>query len=323
MLSAADVTRSRNPPQSNIVPQREHCRYPSANLGIAEQVSVLSFVLAAIAATCNAVSSSLQRKANKEEPAELSFGPRLLLDLLQRPIWLGGGLLLVASFILQATALDFGTLSGVEPVLVAELPLTLVFGAWLLHRPLRLRDGLMALSMAAGLALFLGAIGPSGGDPAAADAVTLAVATGGTVAAVVAFVLAGEFGPTRLRPALLGCAAGTGFGLAASLMKLAVSQMSSGGILAALESWEVYGMVAAGVAALVLVQAALRTGTLVAAQPGITLLDPLVSIVWGTAVLNEQTQTGPILVLAGLGAALMILGVLTLVRSPTLAEAMA
>lgn len=286
-------------------------------------MSVLSFVLAAIAATCNAVSSSLQRKANTEEPAELSFGPRLLLDLLQRPIWLGGGLLLVASFVLQATALDLGTLSGVEPVLVAELPLTLVFGAWLLHRPLRRRDALTALSLAAGLALFLGAIGPSGGDAAGPDTLLVAVATGGTVAAMAGFIVAGQFGPTRLRPALFGCAAGTGFGLAASLMKLSVSRLSSDGIVAALESWQVYGMVAAGVAALVLVQAALRTGTLVAAQPGITLLDPLVSIVWGTVLLGEQTRTGPILLVAGLGGALMVGGVLSLVRSPTLVEAMA
>lgn len=286
-------------------------------------MSVLSFVLAAIAATCNAVSSSLQRKANKEEPAELSFGPRLLLDLLQRPIWLGGGLLLTASFVLQAVALDLGTLSGVEPVLVAELPLTLVFGAWLLHRPLRGRDALMAVSMAAGLALFLGAIGPSDGNAEGADAALLAIATVGTVATVAGFVVAGRLGPTRLRPALFGCAAGTGFGLAASLMKLAVSRLSSDGVVAAFESWELYGMVAAGVSALVLVQAALRTGTLVAAQPGITLLDPLVSIVWGTVLLGEQTRTGPILLLAGLGGALMVVGVLALVRSPTLAEAMA
>jgi hypothetical protein len=49
------------------------------------------------------------------------------------------------------------------------------------------------------------------------------------------------------------------------------------------------------------VQAALNAGALVAAQPGITLLDPLVAVLWGTVVVHEQTRTGPILLIAGLG----------------------
>jgi hypothetical protein len=69
-----------------------------------------------------------------------------------------------------------------------------------------------------------------------------------------------------------------------------------------------------GVASLGLVQAALNAGTLVAAQPGITLLDPLVSLLWGTVVIGEHTRTGPILVLAGLGAAVIAAGAVLLAR---------
>ena len=59
------------------------------------------------------------------------------------------------------------------------------------------------------------------------------------------------------------------------------------------------------------------TRPLVAAQPGITLLDPLVSLLWGTVVLGESTRTGPILLLAALGALAIVTGVLVLVRSST------
>jgi len=69
-----------------------------------------------------------------------------------------------------------------------------------------------------------------------------------------------------------------------------------------------------GIASLGLVQAALNAGTLVAAQPGITLLDPLVSLLWGTVVIGEQTRSGPVLGLAGLGAALIIAGAVLLAR---------
>ncbi len=73
-----------------------------------------------------------------------------------------------------------------------------------------------------------------------------------------------------------------------------------------------------GVASVVLVQAALHSGTLVDAQPGITLLDPLVSVLWGTVVLDESTQTGPSLLLAALGFAIIVAAVFSLANPAAL-----
>jgi hypothetical protein len=117
--------------------------------------------------------------------------------------------------------------------------------------------------------------------------------------------------------ALFGVAAGSGFGLTASLIKVSVTRLTKQGLGSMLTSWETYGFAVAGVASVILVQAALHAGTLVAAQPGITLLDPLVSLLWGTVVLGETTRTGPILLLAALGALCIVTGVLILVRSTT------
>ena len=103
----------------------------------------------------------------------------------------------------------------------------------------------------------------------------------------------------------------------ASLIKVSVTRLTREGPAAALGAWETYGFVVAGVASVILIQAALHAGTLVAAQPGITLLDPLVALLWGTIVLGETTRTGPILLLAALGALGIVVGVLLLVRSST------
>jgi len=277
----------------------------------------VSLVIAAVAACCNAFSSVMQRKANRQaikQPAGRRFGVALLLRLVENRAWLIGIAAMIASFLLQATALSIGTLSAVEPVLVIELPLTLILGAWLLHHPLPARDWGTSAAMAIGLAGFIVALAPSGGQAAQVSDVVAVLATGTTVAAIAAAATFARFGPDRSRAAMFGAAAGAGFGLTASLMKIAVSHLTADGVVGMLQTWETYGTIAAGVASVVLVQAALHAGTLVAAQPGITLLDPLISVLWGTAVVGEQTRTGLPLIGAIAGGVVIAVAVVVLSR---------
>jgi EamA domain-containing membrane protein RarD len=65
-----------------------------------------------------------------------------------------------------------------------------------------------------------------------------------------------------------------------------------------------------------IMQWALHSGPLLAAQPGFTLLDPLVSILWGVLVYEEATRTGAWLVLATAGGIAVGIGVWLLSRSP-------
>lgn len=277
-------------------------------------MAAASILLAVGAAGCNAASSVLQRKANRDRAKEV-FGPRLLWHLLRHPQWLLGGVAMIVSFVLQAAALDTGTLSAVEPVLVLELPMTFILAAIVFSQRLPRRDWVCTALMAGGLALFIAVLAPSGGD---AESIPTVVAVGATIATAIgiaALVLAGHFttGPTSA--VLFGIAAGSGFGLTASLIKVSVTRLTDQGLASMFTSWETYGFAISGVASVILIQAALHAGTLVAAQPGITLLDPLVSLLWGTVVLGESTRTGPILLLATLGALGIVTGVLVLVRS--------
>ncbi len=80
----------------------------------------------------------------------------------------------------------------------------------------------------------------------------------------------------------------------------------SSGVSQLFSAWQTYAMVAAGIAGMFLVQNAMQAGKIVVAQPGITLLDPFVAILWGVIGLREQTSgSGLHLDLAATGGLLM------------------
>lgn len=93
-------------------------------------------------------------------------------------------------------------------------------------------------------------------------------------------------------------------------------QFSSSGITGALTSWQLYGAAAAGLLAFWLDQNAMNAGRLAAAQPGITLGDPFVSIAWGVTVFGETTRGGGWLVAAAVCGAAMSVAAVVLARSP-------
>ena len=253
--------------------------------GLALRKEQMTYLLAVLAACANATSWVLQRKADRRIPQGQNLSIRLIWSLLHEPVWLGGIAAITAGFLLQATALDRGQLSVVEPILVLELPATLLLATRVFRTRLHGREWGAAAAMAAGLAGMLYALSPSGGRPE--DVRWYAVA------------------------------AGAAFGLTAALMK-AMTGTFSGGITAALTSSQLYAMIAAGVAGMFLVQSALNAGRLVAAQPGLTLTDPVVSVLWGVLVFHERVRAGWFLALAAAGALLVAGAVLVLARSPLL-----
>jgi EamA domain-containing membrane protein RarD len=140
------------------------------------------------------------------------------------------------------------------------------------------------------------------------------------VATIAALVIAGSRGRIMWRTACLGAAAGTSFGLTATMIKETIAQGEDRGLVGVLTTWQTYTAVGFGIFGLVIMQWALHTGPLLAAQPGFTLMDPLVSILWGTLVFNEVTRTGGWLVPATLGAVAVGVGIVVLARSPLMAD---
>ena len=289
---------------------------------------MLVYVLAVLAACANATSSVLQRKANRDLPGEDSLRLRLILRLLRRPVWFAGVVGVVVGFVLQAAALANGELSVVEPILVFELPLTLVLASSVFRSRLHGREWAAALGMTVGLATMLYFLSPSPGDSRDVPWRVWAAGIGANLAVVACAVERGRRNRSGLtgrvragrRAAAFGVAAGCQFGLTAALIKGTTDRYAAEGPGALLTGWQSYATAVSGLLAMFLLQSAMQAGSLIAAQPGLTLSDPLVSILWGVVVFGEQVSTGVHLLIAVLGGVLMGFSVLVLTRSPVLAE---
>jgi drug/metabolite transporter (DMT)-like permease len=281
---------------------------------------VVTYGLAVLAACANAISSVLQRKANKRVPQRENMSARQIWLLLHQPLWFGGILAITAGFLLQATALGNGQLSVVEPVLVLELPFTLILAARLFHQRLGPHEWRPAAAMTAGLGVLLYLLAPSAGGPARIHWYGWLAGVGANLALVGCLALwARRQRPGSLRAAVLAVAAGSTFGLTAALMK-AMTRTLAGGFGELFTTWPVYAMVAAGMLGMFLTQSALNAGSLIAAQPGLTLSDPLISVLWGVVVFHEQVRQGWYIAGELSCAAVLVAGVVMLARSPLLAS---
>ena len=128
-----------------------------------EEMPMLTYLLAVLAACANATSSVLQRKANRQAPQRENLSPRLIWTLAHQPVWFGGILAIICGFLLQATALGNGQLSVVEPILVLELPATLILASRVFGSRMRFREWAAATVMTAGLAGMLYFLSPAPG----------------------------------------------------------------------------------------------------------------------------------------------------------------
>lgn len=281
---------------------------------------MLSYVFAVLAACANATSSVLQRKANREVPHGENLSLRLVWSLMHKPVWFGGILAVTAGFLLQASALGSGQLAAVEPILVAELPFALILASRVFHQRLGIHEWGPAVLMAAGLAGLLYFLSPSAGHSQGIRWYVWLIGIGANLLLVGGIVTLGRRGTSpesSSRAGLLGIAAGAGFGLTAALIK-GMTQQYSHGFTALLTSWQLYGMIAAGALAMFLTQSAMNAGSLVAAQPGLTLTDPIVSVVWGVFAFHEQVRGGVYAALAGACGVGIVGAVFALTRSPLL-----
>lgn len=275
---------------------------------------MIAVVFAVCAAASNALAAVLQRRAAREIPLSEAFRLRLIWDLLRHRSWLAGIGALIAGFLLQAAALTFGGLSLVQPLLVAELPITMVLIAWILHTRLGPESWLAVIIVTAGLALLLISARPSPGHrtPSRFDWLLAMAITIGIVGYLVSVAKVTR-GPARAT--LLGVAGGLGFAFTATVMKEATRYLSSDAERL-LVTWPMYAMIAAGLASVYLLQNALQSGPLVAVQPALIVTDPVASIAYGVWLFGEMIRLDGWMVPELLGIGMIFYGSLRLARSP-------
>ncbi|MFF0835379.1 MULTISPECIES: DMT family transporter [unclassified Streptomyces] len=281
---------------------------------------MLSVLLAVLAAVANGLASVLQRKAARDRPEDESLSWRLIWHLLHRPVWFAGIASIIAGFLLQAVALGKGRISVVESLLVLDLPVALILSSRLLHARLRTREWAATAAMAVGLAGLLFSLAPSEGSSADVSGLLWAAGLSANVLLIAVGVWWARLTTKGTRKAaILGTATSCGFGLTAALIK-GVTATSSHGIGGVFTSWQLYGMIVAGAGSLFLLQSAVHAGPLLAAQPGLSMADPVISILWGTLVFDETVRGGPAIALAAVAAAVVGAAVVVLAHSPLLTD---
>jgi drug/metabolite transporter (DMT)-like permease len=276
-----------------------------------------AILLAFAASFCTATASVCQRRGARTTEVT-GFDARLILRLVHRPVWLAGIAAMILGFGFQLTALRFGPLALVQPMLALEL--LLVFGYMTAvgsRVSVQRRDWLAAAAMSAGLGLFLCVSAPSGGRRHApggswwlAGLITAAV-----VLAIVFLALAPVRVTRSRRAALLGVATGIAWGFEAAVIKEFSSRVSDG-LGAILASWSLYVLVVAGALAMLLASHAMAAGPLAASQPGFTILDPLAASFLGLFLFREHIRTGlPDLAGEAVALALLVAGASVLSHS--------
>ena len=278
----------------------------------------LAILLSLAASFCTATSSICQRigarRLEHNDGHEVhGFDPLLVFRLARQPAWLIGFASMMAGFAFQVSALHFGPLALVQPILAVEL--LFVFGYLAMRtrsKGARHREWAAAIAMSVGISIFLRAAAPTGGREHAPASVwwVSGLAILAAVALAIGVSAIGD-GPAY-RAACLGIATGIAWGFVAAVIKEFSSRVSDGPA-AIFSNWSPYVLIVVGAASMLLASHAVAAGPLAASQPGFTICDPVTAVLLGVFVFSERLGTSPAALAAEvLGLIVLAVGVLTL-----------
>jgi hypothetical protein len=175
-------------------------------------VGGLAAALALLAAFSFALAATLWQKAALGLAGVSLRRPRSVLVLLTRWVWLLGLVAQILGVALQATALDRGRVSIIQPLLVTTVVWALSLGYIVTHEAIGPREVVGAAIVVAGLALFAVFGDPATGvnNAPGADWVASILVIGAACAALLMFANRGNL---STKAALLGTIAGLLYGL--------------------------------------------------------------------------------------------------------------
>lgn len=275
------------------------------------------YAVCVTAALCLGLGFVLQQHAAQSAPASDFLRFRLLLDLVRKPIWVGGIAAMVAGQLLSGFALSRADVSLVEPLLTANLLFALVIARLIYRQPLGFHEWAGALLLSGGVTAFIVAGQPNGGNPEG-DSVTrwaLAIGIGSLAYLCVWAARKQQLGAPKAM--LLATGAGLLYGIQDGLTRRTTRDFH-GHLTTFLTHWSPYVLVAIGIVGILLAQSAFEAGPLRASLPPITAAEPLSGIAVGVVVFQEHIRLDPG-ALAGevCGLLAMCAGVLLVARSST------
>ena len=271
-----------------------------------DQQATVAAVIALSAACGFAVSNALQHRAAGGVPRGVSKVSRVLLHLVRNPWWLAGTVLSFIGMLLHATALRWGSLAFVQPLLLVGLVLAIPVRAALerkLPRPKELRS--VAIT-AVGLATYLSSVTLAPGQGTPRREVAIAMTALGLLLAVAAVAAGCRWcrEHDRLHAGLLGATAGCLFGISAGMLKLVGADVGGGQVPFNLLAVLVLALVGVGILGTAINQRAYQIAPLAFSMPVVNVVGVLVAIVFGAFVFGEvpgHSPGGMVVQLLGLG----------------------
>jgi hypothetical protein len=276
--------------------------------------------LALLAAAAFALGSVLQQKGTLETTAG-EDDPRFLAETLRRPVWLLGAGAQGSGWILQAMALDRGSMVVVQSLCTLSLVIALPLGVRLTDQVVTRGVMLGAIALVAGIVVFLSIGNPAGGTASPASAAWWSSGLSTLVLIAVLWRL-GQRRHGAIRALSFGAAAGLSFAYQAAVTKAFVPLVGQGA-RAMVTSWTVYVLIVSALIGFVLQQSALKTGVLAPALASSNAMTLLGSVVLGITLFGESVSGdgGGHTAAAVLGLALAVVGVVALARGPAPAAA--
>ncbi len=255
-----------------------------------------SLVAALVSAFCYGVAAVMQaiaiqsatRRPARVRTADATVGgvdPGLVVRLLGQWRFLASLGIDIVGFLAQLVALQRLPLFAVQAIIAANLAVTAVFAALLMHVRLSLREWLSVTGVVVGVGL----LGTSAGAEGAATvgfAFQLALMV--TVAGVAVAGIAAARLPNRIRTPALGAIAGLGYAVLAIAARILPGFSPS----QLVRNPATYTLAAAGIVSFLLYASALEGGSVTVATAAVVLAETMPPAVVGVIFLGDTTRDG-------------------------------
>jgi drug/metabolite transporter (DMT)-like permease len=232
-----------------------------------------------------AASRRTARSASRGSAALGTVDPGLVLRMLHQWRFIASLVLDLIGFVAQLIALRRLPLFAVQAIIAANLAVTAVVAAWLIHLELALREWLAV----AGIVIGVGLLGSSAGAQTATGVsydFKLAL-----ILAVAGIALIGVVASRMRSPAktpVLGAVAGLGYGVLA----VAARVLPGFSVHELIRDPAAYALAAAGVVSFMLYATALEDGSVTVATAAVVLAETIPPAVVGIMFLDDHTRPG-------------------------------
>ena len=283
-------------------------------------------LLALASATSAACSTSAKHESTRRPHADVALAhrlPPLLASMIASPWWLAGLVFDIGAIAFQVLALRYGDLSVVQPVLCVSLVISLALSHLLDHTRIRKTEVALGLFLIAGLVVFLASSGSLGsqGEEAIGRKVPGIVLSTLAALAVLGCVAVARRTSGRRRARALAVIVAIMYVAMAGFIKSSTRIADLRGWGALLTSWQLWGLIACAVGAMMSAQIAYGSAPLGQSLPVVASLDPLFSVTLGVVVYGEHLRHGPLdLGLEFVGLAALLAGVVGISRLSAAAE---